>query len=216
MSELHQAAAAGDYEKVEELLKQMTCSPNEKDDEWSNKTPLHWAAAIGYTKMVKLLIDNGARPCLRTTHGWTAAHYAAEAGHLEVLQLLHSLHAPMDKKDSSGDRPLRLAEIYGHQRCIQFLKKAVIQGQEYRLGAAKKGVFLDDIDYDWDGSDSEDERDWDKDAETAVNPNSNKDTDAADDTTTDTQAVNEDKDVATETGTTSNTDANTAAENNCD
>lgn len=47
MTELHQAAAAGDFDKVEEILKNKKCSPNERDVDWSNKTPLHWAAARG-------------------------------------------------------------------------------------------------------------------------------------------------------------------------
>lgn len=47
MSELHEAAAAGDFDRVEELLRQNKCNPNQKDVDWSNKTPLHWAAAKG-------------------------------------------------------------------------------------------------------------------------------------------------------------------------
>lgn len=73
--------------------------------------------------MVRILIENGARACLRTDNGWTPAHFAAESGKLTVLRLLHSLHAPVDKKDSSGDKPVRIAEIYGHEDCVHFLKK---------------------------------------------------------------------------------------------
>uniref|UniRef100_A0A673LED6 Uncharacterized protein n=1 Tax=Sinocyclocheilus rhinocerous TaxID=307959 RepID=A0A673LED6_9TELE len=65
--------------------------------------------------MVRILIENGARACLRTDNGWTPAHFAAESGKLAVLRLLHSLHAPVDKEDSSGDKPVRIAEIYGHE-----------------------------------------------------------------------------------------------------
>uniref|UniRef100_A0A8C3Y123 Uncharacterized protein n=1 Tax=Catharus ustulatus TaxID=91951 RepID=A0A8C3Y123_CATUS len=69
--------------------------------------------------LVRLLVDHGARPCLRSRVGWTAAHFAAEAGKLRVLRTLHSLHAAMDAADLFGDTPRRLAEIYGHQesRC---------------------------------------------------------------------------------------------------
>lgn len=68
-------------------------------------------------------MENGARACLRTDNGWTAAHFAAESGRLSVLRLLHSLHAPIDKEDSSGDKPIRIAEIYGHEDCVRFLEK---------------------------------------------------------------------------------------------
>uniref|UniRef100_A0A668VY32 Ankyrin repeat domain 66 n=1 Tax=Oreochromis aureus TaxID=47969 RepID=A0A668VY32_OREAU len=71
----------------------------------------------------RILIKHGARPCLRTEYGWTPAHFAAESGRLAVLRLLHSLHAPIDKEDCCGDKPARIAEIYGHQDCVRFLKK---------------------------------------------------------------------------------------------
>uniref|UniRef100_A0A8C3PK68 Uncharacterized protein n=1 Tax=Calidris pygmaea TaxID=425635 RepID=A0A8C3PK68_9CHAR len=69
-----------------------------------------------------LLVDHGARHCLRSDVGWTPAHFAAESGRLGVLRTLHSLHAAMDAADLFGDTPRRLAEIYGHQDCSRFLE----------------------------------------------------------------------------------------------
>ncbi|KAK2826577.1 hypothetical protein Q5P01_020791 [Channa striata] len=149
MTELHQAAAAGDFEEVEEILRENKCDPNQRDVDWSNKTALHWAAAKGHTETVRILIEHGARPCLRTEHGWTPAHFAAECGRLAVLRLLHSLHAPVDKEDCCGDKPVRIAEIYGHQECVRFLKKAESECQAYRKMAAQKGISLDDTDEEW-------------------------------------------------------------------
>lgn len=90
--------------------------------------PLKWVIKItlfstGHTETVRILIEHGARPSLRTEHGWTPAHFAAESGRLAVLRLLHSLHAPIDKEDCCGDKPARIAEIYGHLDCVRFLKK---------------------------------------------------------------------------------------------
>ncbi|XP_039992844.1 ankyrin repeat domain-containing protein 66 [Xiphias gladius] len=149
MTELHQAAAAGDFDRVEEILRQNKCNPNQRDIDWSYKTPLHWAAAKGHTETVRMLIEHGARPCLRTEHGWTPAHFAAESGRLAVLRLLHSLHAPLDGEDCCGDKPARIAEIYGHQDCVQFLKKAETECQAYRRLAAQKGISVDDTDEEW-------------------------------------------------------------------
>lgn len=47
MSELHQAAASGDYDLVEEIVKKKSCDPNQRDFDWNKKTPLHWAASKG-------------------------------------------------------------------------------------------------------------------------------------------------------------------------
>ncbi|XP_061072689.1 ankyrin repeat domain-containing protein 66 [Conger conger] len=149
MSELHQAAAAGDYDLVEEIVKKSRCNPNQKDIDWNNKTPLHWAAAKGQTDMVKILVENGARPCLRTDSGWTPAHFAAESGKLSILRLLHLLHAPIDKEDCFGDRAIRIADIYGHKNCVEFLETAEVECRDYRRMARLRGVVLDDTDEEW-------------------------------------------------------------------
>lgn len=51
MTELHQAAASGDADLVEEILRQNKYDPNQRDVDWNNKTPLHWAAARGKLSM---------------------------------------------------------------------------------------------------------------------------------------------------------------------
>ncbi|XP_030212274.1 ankyrin repeat domain-containing protein 66 isoform X2 [Gadus morhua] len=150
MTELHQAAAAGDCDLVEELLKNNQCDPNQRDLDWNHKTPLHWAAAKGQTEIVRLLVESGGRPCLRTDNGWTAAHFAAEAGRLGVLRLLHALHAPVDKQDISGDRPIRLAEI------------AEVESEAYRQSAVQKGLSWDETDEEWEDRQKENGIDFKK------------------------------------------------------
>ncbi|NWS76026.1 ANR66 protein, partial [Crotophaga sulcirostris] len=149
MTELHEAVALGDYDLVEEILRSGRCDPNHKDVDWHDRTPLHWAAAKGKSELVKLLVDHGARLCLRSDVGWTPAHFAAESGRLGVLRTLHSLHAAMDVTDLFGDTPKRLAEIYGHQDCSRFLEIAEVESRNYRRTAAMKGIHLDQRDEDW-------------------------------------------------------------------
>ncbi|PIO35218.1 hypothetical protein AB205_0104400 [Aquarana catesbeiana] len=149
VTELHQAAALGDYDLVSEILKKDLYDPNYKDIDWNDRTALHWAAAKGQSDTVKLLIDYGARACLRTDIGWTPAHFAAESGKLIVLRTLHSLHAPIDTTDIHGDTPRRIAEIYGHRDCVKFLETAEVECRDYRLAAELEGNPLDEVDEDW-------------------------------------------------------------------
>ena len=74
-------------------------------------------------EVLHLLIQYGARPCLVTDVGWTAAHFAAESGHLNVLKTLHALPAAIDAADFFGDTPKRIAQIYGQKACVDFLER---------------------------------------------------------------------------------------------
>ena len=47
MSEVHEAAAAGDSEQILNLLNLGKYDVNQKDAEWHDRTPLHWAAIKG-------------------------------------------------------------------------------------------------------------------------------------------------------------------------
>ncbi|XP_072554897.1 ankyrin repeat domain-containing protein 66 isoform X1 [Paramormyrops kingsleyae] len=149
MTELHQAVASEDYDLVEEIVKSKRCNPNQKDVDWDYRTPLHWAAAKGQADAVRILLEHGASPCLRTASGWTPTHFAAESGRLGVLRLLHSAHAPIDTEDCSGDRPMRIAQIYGHKDCVEFLKTAEEECRAYRKQAHLKGFTLEDVDEEW-------------------------------------------------------------------
>ncbi|XP_018119558.1 ankyrin repeat domain-containing protein 66 [Xenopus laevis] len=155
ITELHQAAALGDYDLVSQILKKGLFDPNYKDGDWSDRTALHWAAAKGQADTVKLLIEYGARPCLRTDSGWTAAHFAAESGKLSVLRALHSLHAPIDLSDLHGDTPRRIAEIYGHKDCVKLLEVAEAECAAYRQTAEAEGNPLDELDEEWEAKKKE-------------------------------------------------------------
>lgn len=146
MTKLHQAVAAGDYNSVKKILKKGLCDPNYKDVDWNDRTPLHWAAIRGQMEVIHLLIQYGARPCLVTDVGWTAAHFAAESGHLNVLKALHALHAAIDVADFFGDTPKRIAQIYGQKDCVDFLDMAEPECRDHR----QRGLLVDERDPDWD------------------------------------------------------------------
>lgn len=72
-----------------------------------DQTPLHCAARIGHTNMVKLLLENDANPNLATTAGHTPLHIVAREGHVETaLALLEkgASQACMTKVQHSSSR----------------------------------------------------------------------------------------------------------------
>ncbi|XP_066271554.1 ankyrin repeat domain-containing protein 66-like [Branchiostoma lanceolatum] len=149
MTDVHEAAAIGDNDTLEEMVESGR-DINVKDPEWDDRTPLHWAAYKGHGESVRLLLDSGAKPYMRTRTGWTAAHFAAELGRLSILRVLHSMNAPIDKKDQFGDTPLRLAEIYGHKECVTFLQNATQEVAEKNRQAIRKGLpVIEEDDEEW-------------------------------------------------------------------
>jgi ankyrin repeat protein len=106
-------------------------------------TPLHFAAAYGYTNVVKLLLvnkanvndkDNDDRTPLHYAAGWgfqCAArpvypevpnlHNAAIHGYNGVAELLLADGAEVNAKDNCGDTPLHLAALRGHKDMAELL-----------------------------------------------------------------------------------------------
>ena len=78
---------------------------------------------LGQFRCVKLLLENKADASIKMAGGWTPAHCAAEMGRLAVLKVMVEFGAPVNIPDSTGDTPKRIAEIYSHQDCIEYLAK---------------------------------------------------------------------------------------------
>lgn len=81
------------------------------------KTALMLAAEKGDTESCRLLLDNHANPNISLQDddfdkhaGWTAAHFAAKKGHLEVMQLLQERGANLDAVDEHGDTPFAIVQ----------------------------------------------------------------------------------------------------------
>ena len=47
MTEVHEAAANGDSAQIETLMDTGRYDANAKDNEWHDRTPMHWAAIKG-------------------------------------------------------------------------------------------------------------------------------------------------------------------------
>ncbi|XP_031559930.1 ankyrin repeat domain-containing protein 66-like [Actinia tenebrosa] len=121
---LHEAASTGAYQDLQTMLMLGHIDPNYMDEDFGDRTALHWACTKGHAKCVKLLLEYGADPAARMVGGWTPAHCAAETGKYTVLKILVDHNAPVTLPDDYGDTPRRVTEIYGHTQCVELLKSA--------------------------------------------------------------------------------------------
>lgn len=80
-------AASGPFPETVELLLEKGVSPDRTDavEGWS---ALMFAAAEGNSKVVRKLLDYGADVSLQDADGETAADFARNNGHMELVQLL--------------------------------------------------------------------------------------------------------------------------------
>ncbi len=91
MAELHELVCQNDYDRLEEEVKQGKHDINARDEEWGYRHAIHWAAQKGFGECIRLLVEYGAWIYAKDYRGWTAAHYAAEAGKLPVCRV-HKNH----------------------------------------------------------------------------------------------------------------------------
>ena len=166
--EIHDAAKAGDLEKVKALLKVSPDLVNSRDDKYS-RTPLHLAALRGNKDIAELLLANKADVNAKDTNnyvsqlpnglvlssdtdkdnrdpgGWTPLHEAAFGGNYDVAKLLLDNKADANVKDNDGATALHLA-VYGHKDVVELLlaNKADVNatdklGHTPLFGAASSG-----------------------------------------------------------------------------
>jgi ankyrin repeat protein len=129
---IHDAASAGDLEKVKALLK---ANPNlvfSKDT--NGLTPLHFAAANGHKDVAELLLANkaevDAKSNAKTTRGGTPLHLAAMNGREDVAALLLASKADVNASDHKGRTALDWAK--GHKEVMAVLLQAITAAKDTR------------------------------------------------------------------------------------
>lgn len=85
--------------------------PLQCQDLW---TPLHIAAAAGFSDLAKFLIQKGAVVDARTSDNWTPLHCAARRGHIGIAEILILKGAEVNAKASDLWTPLHFATRQGH------------------------------------------------------------------------------------------------------
>jgi uncharacterized protein len=105
---LHEACAAGEFERVERLLAESDTVNTFSADGW---TPLHLAAFFGYPKIVELLLANDADVLAhsRNPTGNTPLHAALVSNHAFIAGLLLGAGGDVNAPDAAGWRPLHIA-----------------------------------------------------------------------------------------------------------
>ncbi|KAL1885609.1 hypothetical protein Plec18167_001104 [Paecilomyces lecythidis] len=80
-----------------------------------------WAAANGYTEVVKLLVKKGAIIESKDSSERTALSLAAERGRIKIVKLLMNNGADIESKDYIEQTPLFLAATSGHTETVKLL-----------------------------------------------------------------------------------------------
>lgn len=76
---------------------------------------------LGEADAVKLFLEAGMSPNVKSEPDMTALHFAAQAGHDAVVRLLLAAKADPNAKDGGGGTPLDKAVINGHPHVIPIL-----------------------------------------------------------------------------------------------
>jgi uncharacterized protein len=91
---------------------------------WMTGTALHSAAAGRHRDVVTVLLDAGANPDLRQSHGWTALHSAAHNGDADTVELLLAHGARRDVRNDDGVTAAEFARQEGHAGIAKRLDQA--------------------------------------------------------------------------------------------
>ncbi|KAL8673746.1 MAG: hypothetical protein Q9168_001853 [Polycauliona sp. 1 TL-2023] len=134
---LHMAAMFGLYGIAQNLL------PLYAIDETTHmgSTALTKAASCGHSRLVSLLMDNGANPAKHNWYG-TMLHCAAEAGEVQCIDMLLDRGIDVDIEDDYGRAPLICAAQSGHTGAMRaLLKRGADVNVLYDLVVQQHGVY---------------------------------------------------------------------------
>ena len=105
---IHQAAMAGDIEKVKAILAANPEAIETKGGDTS-QTPLHYAVWFGNTALAEFLLTQKADVSSKDAWGMTPLHTAVYRGQLKLLELLFAHKAEVNARDLNNETPLHLA-----------------------------------------------------------------------------------------------------------
>ena len=86
------------------------------------------ASKKGLTRIVKVLLDNGADTDVKDEEGYAPLHWAAQEGHTDIVMMLLDAGADMDVKDEEDWTPLHWAAYFGYTDIVMEL---LVAGAEF-------------------------------------------------------------------------------------
>ena len=118
---LYKACSENNLALVETCLKDGQGVDQKKKESGREWTPLMIASTKGHKRIIKILLEYGAKVDLQTKNGWTALLLASQNGHTEIVQLLHEYGAQVDLQRNSGGTALMSASLNGHTEVVKLL-----------------------------------------------------------------------------------------------
>lgn len=116
---LHLAVAEGNEHTVHDLMTMtgVRCEVASRDNMF--RTPLHWAAVLGHSHIVGLLLEKSADYSSSDGNGATALHYAAQNNFAETVATFLSFPHVRDEKDNEGRTALMWAAGKGSYEVVR-------------------------------------------------------------------------------------------------
>lgn len=115
---IHEAVAKGD---LADLKRHLARGADVNERGFGGRTPLHFAAVVGYTNVAELLITKGADVNAKDDDNSPPLIEAAAGGYADVAKLLIAKGADVNAKNQNGATPLHLAAIMGHKHTVELL-----------------------------------------------------------------------------------------------
>lgn len=110
-------------------------------DEYGN-TALHRAAALGHPKMIKALIELGAKPTATNKQHETPLMLAVKEGQMEAIHVLYTYYDQKFDQDDEGNTLLYSAAMNGHEETVRLLLKKSKEEINRKNDAGKTALMI--------------------------------------------------------------------------
>jgi ankyrin repeat protein len=94
-------------------------------------TPLLAACHSGHVDMAEYLLDQGCDRDHADDHGWTALHFAAYHGRLDIAHVLFRYGVKLDARNSRDETPADVATARGHHAFADAIRAEEIRRRDH-------------------------------------------------------------------------------------